>query len=135
MTFLYELVLGALQFEPWYLIMLNNFPTFQVPVRLSTIHYKLLPSHASNLFIDLAYFHLELSAIAVKGMLPYLLETSGENAENLALKEREIEDEHIAAQDTVFRLVICQNNFSPVKGNCVVAGTLASMCIKLKIES
>ncbi|XP_024369475.1 uncharacterized protein [Physcomitrium patens] len=86
-----------------------------VPVRLSTIHYKLLPSHASNLFIDLAYFHLELSAIAVKGMLPYLLETSGENAENLALKEREIEDEHIAAQDTVFRLVICQNNFSPVK--------------------
>lgn len=104
--------------------------TFQVPLHLSTTHYKLLPSHASDLFIDLAYFHLELSAIAVKGMIPHLLELSSDVAEKPASKERGSKDENSAALNTVLRLVLCQGNLLPAKSKFTIPETFVWMCAK-----
>lgn len=115
------------------LVMLTNFLSFQVPLHLTTTYYKLLPSHASDLFIDLAYFHLELSAIAVKGILPHLLEMSVDNAEKLALMERGSKDQNNAALDTVLRLVICQGNMLSVKCKFTIAETFVCMRMKLNV--
>lgn len=117
------------------LILMGHVLVSQGIVHLATTYYKLLPMHASDLFIDLAYFHLDLSAIAVKGMLPHLLELSGDNAVKLALKEREMKDEKVAAAvETALRLVICQRNSLPLQnGKCIKPYSVKCGCLAVEV--
>lgn len=57
----------------------------------------------------------------MKGILPHLLEMSGDNAEKVALMGRGSKAENSAALDTVLRFVICQGNLLKVKREFTVA--------------
>ncbi len=89
----------------------------QGDVHLTTTYYKVLLTQALDLFLDLAYFHLELLAIAVKGMVSRLLELSeGDAATQHGINYKEMKGDKAGAIDSSTQLVIFQSSL--LTNNC-----------------
>lgn len=89
----------------------------QGDVHLTTTYYKVLLTQALDLFLDLAYFHLDLLAISVKGMVSRLLELSeGDAVTQHAINYKEMKGDKAGAIDSSTQLVIFQSSL--LTNNC-----------------
>ncbi|KAG6543987.1 hypothetical protein Mapa_014611 [Marchantia paleacea] len=92
-------------------------------IHISTSFYKLAAVYTTDLMLDLAYFHLELSAVAVKGLAGTKFHIKEEWRSGACVTEKgDIIDEsllkHIIPSERDLRLVICQTPPGINTGSC-----------------
>lgn len=82
-------------------------------IHISTSFYKLAAIYTTDLLLDLAYFHLELSAVAVKGLAGSKFHIKEEWRSGACVAEKgDVIDEsllkHVVPSERDLRLVISQ---------------------------